>query len=351
MASLDFGIEKENFKEYYAENATVFSGAADSLRTLLALLLTDNDAFPTPQVLARVKDRDECIAKFARKYQTKCEEDKKPYEIKDYITDIVGLRIVCLYETDVALVREILDSNFEIIDESDKTQKMESQEGVFGYKGLHLDVKLLPNRRELPEYRRSRDLLFEVQLRTIVQDAWSVLDHKIKYKKKIPHELKRRINRLAALFELADQEFLNIREETRELESRAKTEPSPALQMPPSTSAAVPSLDAFSFLALVHRIFPAYAFQAHKVDGFVEELLEKAPNLSVSELDEALVKAESKLKKYRDYQQERYSNRLNPYTTIRHALYLDNRDLYGPLLFDLQRSNFDKWLSETPHNS
>lgn len=94
-----------------------------------------------------------------------------------------------------------------LLEESDKTQQLE-EEGAFGYKGLHLDLKLLPNRQELPEYRRFRDLRFEVQLRTIVQDAWSALDHKIKYKKNIPHVLKRRINRLAAIFELADQEFL-----------------------------------------------------------------------------------------------------------------------------------------------
>jgi hypothetical protein len=39
------------------------------------------------------------------------------------------------------------------------------------------------------------------------------LDHKIKYKKSIPQYLKRRINRLSALFEIADEEFLNIYKE------------------------------------------------------------------------------------------------------------------------------------------
>ncbi|MGZ7142680.1 hypothetical protein ACXWOE_09685, partial [Streptococcus pyogenes] len=42
----------------------------------------------------------------------------------------------------------------------------------------------------------------------------SVLDHKIKYKKSIPGQLKRRINVLAALFELADREFRQIRDAT-----------------------------------------------------------------------------------------------------------------------------------------
>ena len=54
MTSLNFADERDAFKEYYAANSTVLSDAADSLRTLLSLLLADNDAFPTPQVLARV---------------------------------------------------------------------------------------------------------------------------------------------------------------------------------------------------------------------------------------------------------------------------------------------------------
>ncbi len=343
MASLDFAAEKEAFKDYYAANSGVFHDASDSLRTLLSLLLADNDAFPTPRVLARVKERDECVAKFARKCQTKCEEAKTPYEIKDYIADVVGLRVICLYETDIPLVRAILTENFEVLEESDKTQAVESQEGVFGYKGLHLDLNLLANRRDLPEYRRFRDLRFEVQLRTIVQDAWSVLDHKIKYKKKIPHELKRRINRLAALFELADQEFLNLRDETRELESKAKAEAVPAPQAPAALALA-PPLDAFSFVGLAERHFPAYPFQPHKIDGFVAELLDVAPNLTVAELEASLTDAHDTIEEYKTYQHERYFNRLNPYTTIRHALYLRDREQYAPLLFDLQRHNFQSWL-------
>lgn len=263
-------------------------------------------------------------------------------------TDVVGLRVICLYEADIPFVRPLLGENFEILDESDKSQAVESHEGLFGYKGLHLDLKLLANRRDLPEYRRFRDLRFEVQLRTTVQDAWSVLDHKIKYKKSIPHELKRRINRLAALFELADQEFLNIRDETRDLESKAKAAPLPPAETVPAPEPAAPGLNAFSFLSLAQRQFPAYPFQGHKIDGFVEELLEISPKLTAAEVEAALRGVRNTLDEYKIYQQERYFNRLNPYTTIRHALYLRDRERFAPLLFDLQRRNFETWLAEKP---
>jgi putative GTP pyrophosphokinase len=339
MPSLDFASEREAFKEFYAANASILQDASESLRTLLGLLLADNNDFATPQVVSRVKDRDECIAKFARKYQAHFEESQTPYTIRDTITDIVGLRVIGLYETDVQSIRAVLADNFELVEESDKSQALETQEAVFGYKGLHLDLKLGQSRRDLPEYRRFHDFRFEVQLRTIVQDAWSVLDHKIKYKKSIPHSLKRRINRLAALFELADQEFLNIRDETRRLEEQATVKAeAPPLAQP------VSGLDAFLFLGVATSFFPTYHFLDYKIDGFVSELLAVIPTLNSDEIVNALTQGEPVLKEYLAYQYERFRNRLNPYTTIRHALYLMDRTSYSALLFDFQRHTFDSWL-------
>ena len=173
-------------------------------------------------VTSRVKDREECIKKFSRKYQSKLEEEETEYEIKDYITDLIGLRIVCLYEKNIKEVGDLLKEHFHLIDITDKCKLVEQTENTFGYKGLHLDLKLSEPRNEMPEYCMYKDICFEIQIRTIIQDAWSVLDHKIKYKKSIPHILKRRINSLAALFETADREFFSIREETEKLEKEIK---------------------------------------------------------------------------------------------------------------------------------
>jgi ppGpp synthetase/RelA/SpoT-type nucleotidyltranferase len=79
----------------------------------------------------------------------------------------------------------------------------------------------LRNRLEdLPDANRFKHLKIELQIRTVIQDAWSILDHKIKYKNSIPQNLKRRINRLSALFEIADDEFLNIQKEISQLERK-----------------------------------------------------------------------------------------------------------------------------------
>lgn len=345
MGSLNFDEEKIRFRDYYNENRPLFVDAVDSYRTLISLLLADNDNFSLPIVNGRVKEREECITKFSVKYQKGCEENKQPYEIKDFITDVIGLRVICFYESDIALVRDLLSNNFKVVSETDKTQVLESHDDTFGYKGLHLDLKLSDVRVGLPEYRRVAKFQFEVQIRTIVQDAWSVLDHKIKYKKSIPPKLKRRINRMAALFELADQEFENIRNETIELE-KSQTQSSNVVESPamPHTSPPQP-LTSFAFAPIASKHFPTYKFEAYKVDGFVEELLEVDSTLNPASLEEILERNTDEISKYADYQQKTYLNRLNPYTTIRHSLYLADKQKYSKLLFDLQRNNFEKWLS------
>lgn len=351
MSSLNFDQEKVVFREYYNARYPLFADAVASYQNLLTLLLADHDEFSAPKVVGRVKEREECIGKFGRKYLKKCEDERTPYEIKDYIADIIGLRLICLYESDTQLVRDVLFDNFEIVDETDKTRALETHDDTFGYKGLHLDLKLKGERLALPEYRRFRDYQFEVQIRSIVQDAWSVIDHKIKYKKNIPHNLKRRINRLAALFELADQEFLNIRNETTSLEQSAVVSTTIATRSATTTTTTtvepipVPEmLTPFSFLRVVSREFPTYHFDSFKIDGFVEDLIDVHSSITVADLQNALDQSREMIDRYKEYQRETYLNRMNPYTIIRHALYFSNKDTYGGLLFELQRTNFDKWL-------
>lgn len=220
MASLDFEREKLEFRDYWNENHEMLEQAKDAFIAIINSLITDD--FAVSSVIGRVKDREESIKKFSRKYQTGLEESGTEYEIKDHITDLLGLRVVCLYESDVVKIKDSLSSEFEVIDITDKISAMESKEDSFGYKGLHVDLKLQDPRTGMREYQRYADLRFEVQIRTIVQDAWSVLDHKIKYKKSIPLHMKRRINTLAALFELADREFFSIKSETEEIQATAK---------------------------------------------------------------------------------------------------------------------------------
>jgi putative GTP pyrophosphokinase len=278
MPSLDYDNEKVSFREFYDDNRAVLDAALGSFKTLIRSLLASPE-IAVSDVVGRVKDRDECLRKFNRKYRTTLETSKTPYAIREKITDLIGLRVVCLYEDDVERVRDLVSKEFEVLGVSDKTAQMEGTEDSFGYKGLHLDLRLSDTRKVMAEYKLYADHPFELQVRTVVQDSWSIIDHKIKYKKSIPNNLKRRINTLAALFELADREFRAIRDATKaeidradetyeEIEDETKTVEDNKERFKDIGPRRYAELNAFNFLRIARHFFPSFEFEPHKVDGF-----------------------------------------------------------------------------------
>lgn len=337
MASLDFEIEKQKFRDYWNENHETLEQGKDAFVAIIRSLLTDD--FDVSTVFGRIKEREEAIKKFCLKYQDDLEKENVAYEIKDHITDLIGLRVVCLYEADVVKIKDVLSNEFDVIEVTDKIKDVEAKEDSFGYKGLHVDLKLRAPRIGMKEYQRYSDLRFEVQIRTIVQDAWSVLDHKIKYKKSIPHHIKRRINTLAALFELADREFYSIRNETVEGQEIARK----SLEKPSNTE----PLNVFSFLAIVEEKFHGYRFLSYKVDGFVSEILSYGviTQQEFKKIIDDEFKSSAAYKAYLGKDAE-IVHAINPYTQIRHMLYRYNAQKYDRILHNKQRREFEQWLKK-----
>ena len=73
---------------------------------------------------------------------------------------------------------------------------------------------LSDDRKKLDEYKKISSQSVEIQISSLIQHAWSSLDHKIIYKKEKSPEIQRAIERLAALFEIADSEVIRLRDET-----------------------------------------------------------------------------------------------------------------------------------------
>lgn len=129
------------------------------------------------------------------------------------ITDILGARIITFYTDDVDRIAAIAEQLFEV-DWTNSVDKRKLHElDSFGYSSLHYICRL-------PGYEYS----FELQLRTTLQHAWAAINHDIGYKTgvEIPHEYLRRINRLAGILELADDEFSRIRTEITDYRRRVQ---------------------------------------------------------------------------------------------------------------------------------
>jgi hypothetical protein len=88
---------------------------------------------------------------------------------------------------------------------------------------VHYLVNFDPNRLALPEYARHRDLVIEIQVRTILQHAWAEIQHDIEYKaiETIPTVIRRRFMALAGMLEIADREFQAISDEDRQVRAAA----------------------------------------------------------------------------------------------------------------------------------
>ena len=355
MASLDFELEKRSFKNYYDNNKTLFEEAKNTYILAINSLIKQSDVGEVTKVEGRVKDKEECIKKFQRKYQNKLEADEQSYEIKNFLSDLIGLRIVCLYEDQIPVVSEVLKSHFKIIDVTDKIAAIESTEDLFGYKGLHMDLAPDGETASLPECQGVAEYPFEVQIRSLIQDTWSVLDHKIKYKKSIPNDLKRRINVLSALFELADREFKEIRTATRELMQQATADSISESLVEggdvtdeAATVACEKTVNAFNFLRIAGHFFKDFEFEDYKVDNFVQDILKQDPDFKRSDLHKSLIENFKTIRVYRDeFMQENQESTFSPYTSIRHCLYLYDQKTFSRILSKGPRDRFEAWLGES----
>jgi len=151
----------------------------------------------------RIKKIDSFIDKIQKK------QVKDPF---NEIHDLVGLRIVCLFFSDLQLIRDILINNFSIIKEENKID--DTDVDIFGYMSLHYKAKLKDIESD-SDYKNIKNIPFEIQVRTIAQDAWASISHYLDYKQgsNIPNNLRRDFHALSGLFYIADTHFAILRQE------------------------------------------------------------------------------------------------------------------------------------------
>jgi hypothetical protein len=109
-------------------------------------------------------------------------------------------------------VERTIGENFEIIEKIDKLTGVGKEE--FGYGAVHFVVKLGQSFSGA-RYDDLKDSVCEIQTRTVLQDAWAIIDHHLVYKNEssVPTILRNRLNRLAGSFAAVDDEFKQIRDE------------------------------------------------------------------------------------------------------------------------------------------
>jgi putative GTP pyrophosphokinase len=192
LDDVDFDLIRRQF----SERAPIYKRLEEEALFIIKLALNASD-IKIYSIQSRIKKVDSFLDKSRRK---NC---KNPIE---EIHDIVGLRIVCLFLSDISRISEIIRESFDSITEYNKIY--DGEDALFGYLSVHSIVKLKGNCSG-PRYQDLEGEHFEIQTRTLTMDAWANVSHYLDYKSKmdIPRELKRDFYALSGLFYVADTHF------------------------------------------------------------------------------------------------------------------------------------------------
>ncbi|MDY7029967.1 MAG: (p)ppGpp synthetase, partial [Spirochaetota bacterium] len=167
-----------------------------------------------------LKFRVKSFSSYYKKMLRKIGGEKNPNNNPN-IQDILGIRIVCPFLESLQSVEEILRSHYTLFEVERKGAEHSFRE--FGYQSIHLLLELPEDLRE--SYPELDIDICEVQIRTILQDAWSEVEHELVYKANFtPYDesLRRKLAALNANLSLSDVIFQEIRDYQRSLHTELR---------------------------------------------------------------------------------------------------------------------------------
>lgn len=181
-------------------------------------------------------------------------ENEKPVAINDFL----GIRIICPFIEDLTQVEEIISDNFTILEVERKGEKHSFRE--FSYDSIHLliDIEDIYENGSIPHVRK----VCEIQLRTILQEAWAEVEHELIYKANfslLNEPIKRKLASLNASLTLSDIIFQEIRDYQKEIEMRrqkCRTSIEAKMEIPSDISILAPLSETSTSINQVNRSIP-----------------------------------------------------------------------------------------------
>lgn len=138
-----------------------------------------------------------------------------------FISDIIAIRIICPFLDDLKTAAKFINETFHVIEEEHKGAHYSFKE--FGYESIHLLIEVPTALQFLSPLMEP--LVCEIQLRTILQEAWAEVEHELIYKadfSPLDVPLKRKLAALNANLTLSDILFQEIRDYQNEFQSEIK---------------------------------------------------------------------------------------------------------------------------------
>ncbi|HFD2043499.1 TPA: GTP pyrophosphokinase family protein [Clostridium perfringens] len=192
----------EELEQWYESNVFLFDDLIKKSKLIIEEAIKE-DEITINSITGRVKEKES--------FCDKASKDKYTDPINQ-IKDLAGLRIITYINSDVEKISKIIEKEFEVDKENSLDKGKLLGTDKVGYKSVHYVVKLKNERIQLTEYKKFKDLSFEIQIRTLLQHAWSEIEHDRNYKFSgvLPEEIKREFALLAGTLELVDVHFEDI---------------------------------------------------------------------------------------------------------------------------------------------
>lgn len=205
--------ERNKAKALYEHQLSAHKDALQQLAQEMRLILEQQGL--TPTIKYRVKSFDAYCDKLRKQNTASTTRRIAP------ISDFFGLRIICPFLEDIGTVSSLIAAHFEVLEREHKASQHSFRE--FGYDSVHLSIRLNTQQAErlLPGVRKT----CEIQLRTILQEAWAEVEHELVYKSDIalPNQsVRRKLASLNATLTLSDLIFQEIRDYQKEIRQHGR---------------------------------------------------------------------------------------------------------------------------------
>jgi putative GTP pyrophosphokinase len=216
MATVDVGLRGAH------RDATTLSVRPEDLEELYHAHSRAEYELQLHQILGEVKTvLNRLLVKCQVQYRVKsfAEYHRKWTSLGTPIGDMLGVRIVCPFLDDVLTVENALLESLSIAEVDRKAEQHSFRE--FGYDSTHLVLDL--NRATIAHPLPGVAPVCEIQIRTVLQDAWAEVEHQLIYKSdwSIPtDQIRRKLAALNANLTLSDLIFQELRDLQKDVQTK-----------------------------------------------------------------------------------------------------------------------------------
>ncbi len=204
---------REALSQWYRTHADGLERSLDQLRGELGAACTQRGLRPT--LKWRVKSFKSLYAKVLRT------SSQAPASASERVvpTDLLGMRLVLPFLEDLRHGERLIEGAFNVVER----QQRGGRRHEFGYESTHYLVTVPAHIADA--HGLDGQLLCEIQLRTILQEAWAEVEHELVYKAEFnpfDEPLRRKLVALNANLALSDIVFQEARAYQRQLQRQLK---------------------------------------------------------------------------------------------------------------------------------